>query len=1133
MSQVNSIVRPADADAREQALLPDRSMIVQAPAGSGKTGLLVYRLMTLLCHVKTPSEILAITFTRKATFEMRERVINLLTRAESGDKPKDGFDAQGLELAQAVLARDTEFNWGLLDAPEQLQIMTLDALCQRLTGAMPWLSRLGGIAQTTNQPDDLFAQAIQDYLIEALGSDQPDGDLLMVMTQLDFNYARAARLFQTMLGKRDQWLRHLLDFDDRVSRVQMQAHWLALKTDVSKQLEAELSESQLDQLNELLAFSIHNLAQSDPETGEGQQKDFWPMAAKLLLTAQNTWRKSISKTLGFPAGAKQEKDKLLALIAEFAESARILPLLVELQVLPSAEYGDDDWQQISALHRVLLSLAAHLQLVFRQRSQCDHNEVTQRAILALTEMESYPELVLQLDTQINHILVDEFQDTSVAQLTLLQRLTQGWSDTVEGSRTLFLVGDPMQSIYRFREADVGIFLAVWDNGRSQVFPNLDITALRLSQNFRSSPALVNWFNQRFSDSFPSHSNSLTGAVQYAAATSMAGTSATNQAVSLTLHESAAQEAVWLGAHIETVLAELPAGNTVAVLARTRAQLQPLLKELGRRQIAYAGLDLAPLLEAPAVLDILSLIRAICRGNDRTAWLALLRGPWVGLTLVQMQQISPASNVPVFTQLVAYLNSASSYLDSAAQTRLTRFIEVMSAAKQQHQSVSLMNLVRWTWQQLGGEYTRFGLSLASVETVFAEIDKHASAGSITSFTKFQAALASRYSQLDVGSFQEAKLVVSTMHKAKGLEFDVVILPALGNKSRADDKDLLMWAQWQAPESQTANLLLAPFKLGHDSGEHYEYLRFLERVRAQHEQSRLFYVAATRAKAQLILSASHPGMAKERVKKPPATSLLSEIWSHYESDYGESQAELPIVRADELEAGTERAMHLYRLPHPPRINDATDINWRPTSLLFATQSNQAEEEQATLEFEWAGDVAKAVGIVLHRWLQHTDYAQLISLPAELDANSVELLSWRAQLKDQALDEKQRALALRRIIRAVQTMKADPQAEFVLGKRADEGNELALASAQGNGLQFVRLDRTFIDDENRRWIIDYKTTDTQRKDVEAFVAEQIHDRHQAQLERYAALMSEIDDREIQLGVYFPLLKVLKTWPYQPIAS
>ena len=109
----------SDLNARISALDPQKSFIVQAPAGSGKTGLLVYRMLTLLAKVDKPQQVLAITFTRKATAEMRARLLELMQYADHGDTSIDDFEQQGIDLAAAALAQDRKHNWRLLDATHQ------------------------------------------------------------------------------------------------------------------------------------------------------------------------------------------------------------------------------------------------------------------------------------------------------------------------------------------------------------------------------------------------------------------------------------------------------------------------------------------------------------------------------------------------------------------------------------------------------------------------------------------------------------------------------------------------------------------------------------------------------------------------------------------------------------------------------------------------------------------------------------------------------------------------------------------------------------------------------------------------------------------------------------------------------
>jgi ATP-dependent helicase/nuclease subunit A len=168
--------------------------------------------------------------------------------------------------------------------------------------------------------------------------------------------------------------------------------------------------------------------------------------------------------------------------------------LVRLRQLPAPDHDNDDI--VRALARLMKLAAAELWLVFREAGEVDFGELAARAIAALGDDMDPTELGLRLDWRIRHLLVDEFQDTSPTQVELLQRLTAGWQQG--DGRTLFCVGDPMQSIYRFRKAEVGLFL----RAKAQGIGGLHLEPLRLSRNNRACAPVVDWINRRLPATVP-------------------------------------------------------------------------------------------------------------------------------------------------------------------------------------------------------------------------------------------------------------------------------------------------------------------------------------------------------------------------------------------------------------------------------------------------------------------------------------------------------------------------------------------------------------------------------------------------------------------------------------------------------
>jgi ATP-dependent helicase/nuclease subunit A len=232
----------------------------------------------------------------------------------------------------------------------------------------------------------------------------------------------------------------------------------------------------------------------------------WRALAGFLLTDKDTPRKTVTVNNGFPAGKefKAQKEAMLAALAGLDADA--VAALVRLRRLPPPRHDDD--AIVRALARLMTLAAAELWLVFREAGEVDFGELAARAIGALGDELDPTELGLRLDWRIRHLLVDEFQDTSPTQVELLQRLTAGWQQG--DGRTLFCVGDPMQSIYRFRQAEVGLFL----RAQAQGIGGLRLHALRLSRNNRALPPVVAWINAGFPQLFPARDEPLRGEIAY-------------------------------------------------------------------------------------------------------------------------------------------------------------------------------------------------------------------------------------------------------------------------------------------------------------------------------------------------------------------------------------------------------------------------------------------------------------------------------------------------------------------------------------------------------------------------------------------------------------------------------------------
>ena len=321
----------SDSSARRTALDPTRSFIVQAPAGSGKTELLIQRYLALLACVEAPEEVIAITFTRKAAAEMRERILSALQNARVAPAPDASHKRLTWELAAAVIARDQEKDWKLEQNPPRMRIQTIDALCSGLTRQMPLLSRFGAQPEITEQPDELYTQAARSTLDILEDKSEHSPLVEQLLTYLDNNLAKAEKLLADMLKKRGHWLRHVSGINQSTMRSTLER---ALENVVKEGLKALVASVPKELVAEIVALARYAAANLEKQNSESAIRachelgalpgsaatdcDVWLGIATLLLTKDKdgAWRKKIDKDVGFPAPSTSkdphENDKQIA-----------------------------------------------------------------------------------------------------------------------------------------------------------------------------------------------------------------------------------------------------------------------------------------------------------------------------------------------------------------------------------------------------------------------------------------------------------------------------------------------------------------------------------------------------------------------------------------------------------------------------------------------------------------------------------------------------------------------------------------------------------------------------------------------------------------------------------------------------
>ena len=965
-----------DQSERDHALDPLRSFIVQAPAGSGKTELLIRRYLKLCSIVEKPEEILAITFTRKAAAEMRKRVLEKL--------PDPGGIAH------------------------RLRIMTIDAFCASLTRQMPVLAKFGAQPEILEDSRELYREAAARTLAD-LGP--AAGKLL---SHLDNNVETAATLLSSMLARRDQWLRKT---GAAPTRAELE---FALQSE-RKRLEER-------------ATAL------DPRASES--------FAREVLTKESTWRKRSKE-----AQALSDNEPLRAALAA-------------LLAMPPARYSDAQWEALAAMLELLPLAAAQLKVRFSESGQCDFTEVAQGAVRALGSPEEPTDLLLALDHRIHHVLVDEFQDTSISQWELLERLTAGWQP--DEGKTLFLVGDPMQSIYRFREAEVALFL----HARRAGLGGVALEPLTLSANFRSQADLVAWFDAAFSRILPPEADEASGAVPFSPSVPVKpaeeGAAVSLRAFGERGAEAAAVASIAKGAR-----------GTSAILVRNRNHLDAIVPALKDAGVRYRAIEIEHLGERQVVQDLYALTRALTHLGDRVAWLAILRAPWVGLGLHELSGFFEGKHETVW-EIV--LNVPS----------LEAFRDILAPALAERERGTLRDRVEGVWLALGGPAcVASETDLEDAEIYLDELERLETAGGIDDPQALAASLEELYALPDQEAGEES-VQIMTIHKAKGLEFGTVIVPGLDRAPGRGDPPLMLWKE-QADKS----LLLAPIKeTGAERDPAYEYLKARDREAEDTEAARLLYVAATRAERRLHLLACVSRPEEGEVRAPNKRSLLGiagPVASEFMNEVSSAPEPPPAASAETPSPSLRRLAPGFRLPPPPE-----PVRWTPPP--------EGRDEEP-IEFSWAQETARHVGIVVHRWLQRIAEDELRGW----DAKRVESLreTFAKDLERRGVMPAELKASAGLVATALKNTLADERGRWLLGPHPEARSEYRIRTATG---RYV-IDRVLTDENGERWVVDYKTSRHTGANVEAFLDEE-RKRYAAQLEAYSAALGGA-----RTGLYFPL--------------
>ncbi|MEQ9108689.1 MAG: UvrD-helicase domain-containing protein [Limnobacter sp.] len=869
---------------------PANSVVVEACAGSGKTWLLTARLFRLLLDGARPDQILAITFTRKAAQEMQERLFGLLRECalSSDERLCTLLTERGAIASESNLKKARALAGEVLTNSRGVTIDTFHGWFASLCQMAPLASGFSRQSEPTDQTLFWMDTAIDVFTANLL-NEQPE--LLPAFDTLALQMDRAVvrQVLQHALTNRvacslwlhnseapplsmvfgiepdQQWPLEVLKNRDYLQQWNTAARWLALGT-AKQQSNAVEIEKALTALRE-----------------GGDAGDVFEQLKAVCLTSKNEPSKTFSKPTAAQKAAVDETEYLQTLEGLAQQTAQALQL----------EKDQLDMQATAALAQLIEPLFETYRSIKLEQGLCDFDDLEATALRMLMNDEQRAYMQQKLDTRVRHLLVDEFQDTNPVQWNILKLWLQDYSG--DDKPSVFLVGDPKQSIYRFRRAEARLF----NHARTWLVENFAAEILESDSTRRCSQAVVDVVNTVFE---PGQTR---GQTAFRAHTSLAEASDSalrglNVYPKLLKEDAGPDEAKRV---VHTLQQWLKNGSIknlseAMVLVRAHKSGLPLMAALREAGLAYTIKDKGERYTSQVWSDTVALLGFLNDPHLNLHLLQLLRCPLIALSSAQFQHLIQTGKTSQTTTVWGTLETLSlqgekpwvtlyaqlsNWLGMARALplfeTLSKVVADTRASEKYLNSASprqrVMMAEHWDWLKawaLGLNKGRFpGLQLAFDEAV--KLQTYASSDS-----------EGAASNPDV-------LRIMTVHSAKGLEADHVWLFDANSSPKPGGSNaglLIDWALGEShPNSVTVMGNLSNPSPGRTAAQAIEQQAYAD------EEDHLLYVALTRARHSIHLSGSEKrGASKgwyERLL--PFATQVHDTWPQVEvSGLGPAQIEL---------------------------------------------------------------------------------------------------------------------------------------------------------------------------------------------------------------------------------------------------
>ncbi len=844
-----------DASARDFAVDPRHNVVLEASAGTGKTSVLVWRYVNLLKAGVDPANILAITFTRKAAAEMRERIVRELK-------------------ASAARSEFDRARWNdVRDRLGEIAISTIDAFCLSLLREFPLEADLDPgfeMADETEVPR-LVEESLDRSLRIFSGLAKTEPDMALVLAQLGVSRTREglASLLERRLVAGDALDRFLARGpSDLTADVVCRRAATALQ-DAVRAVPGGLAQFLADGPTshprfQLLARDLQRLGHLDV-ADNAQIRGVLDRVAAHFLTADGSPRKA-----GAIPPYRGDRDYPSEAAAKRHRTA-VCQIAPHVQQVFERFTRDLNVILARGIRRMFDIALAQYRRALEERSVLDFSDVLQHALDLLRRMDEFSQSRFRLESRYHHVLVDEFQDTSRAQWELVSLLIQSWGEGLglATQPSIFIVGDRKQSIYRFRDAEVAV---LQDAARY-------IEALRpagsprrsISRSFRARPELLAFVNDVFSEM--SQDGSQPDGFTYTDADrfpiDVSPETARGPVLGVAVGDDPEVCAAAVAAEIARVLREetVRDRNTgvprparpgdVAILFRSRASHREFEQALERRGIptyVYKGLGF---FDADEIKDASALIRYLADPGSDLRAAAFLRSRFVRISDGALSTLGPKLAAvitgPVAPAALATIDDEDRRVVEFLRSRVGEWIRQVDRVPPADLIEQLLPATAYAFELRGPRRQQAWENLKKLRGLVRRIQNRGYATLSRIADHLDSLTAGDESNAVIEALDAVNLM--TVHASKGLEFPVVFVVNLAKGASGPPRPVRIIVDGDRGEPSVS---IGPFVSDSDEAE---------REREKHETRRLLYVALTRARDRLYLSS----VLKDGVLQPGRGSL----------------------------------------------------------------------------------------------------------------------------------------------------------------------------------------------------------------------------------------------------------------------